>query len=168
MNLVELNTARAADFVAILGGVYEHAAWVAEAVVHQRPFPSVDHLSAAMRRAVETAEPDRVRRLIEAHPDLAGKAARAGQVTASSAHEQESAGLDRLTDEEYALFQRQNAAYRARFGFPFILAVKGHTKTSILEAFERRLQNDATQERIEALRQIHRIAQLRLSELIPL
>ncbi len=105
--------------------------------------------------------------LIQAHPDLAGKLAAAGRLTAESTGEQASAGLDRLTDAERADFTRLNEAYKARFGFPFILAVKGKTKDEIRSAFEARLKNDAAAEFAEALTQIERIALLRLKDLLP-
>jgi OHCU decarboxylase len=107
------------------------------------------------------------RALIDAHPDLAGRLARAGRLTADSSKEQAGAGLDRLTDDERARFTTLNEAYQARFGFPFIMAVKGRSKAEILAAFERRLANDAATEQEAALAQIERIALLRLKDLLP-
>lgn len=166
MKLEELNQATLRVFEDALADIYESSRWVAQKAASARPFASIAHLAETMRRTVDEADDRTKQTLIDAHPDLAGKAARAGRVTAASAREQGSAGLDALTDSEYARFLELNRRYRARFGFPFILAVRGHDKTSILAAFERRLHNEMTDERAEALRQIHRIAQFRLSELI--
>ncbi len=157
-----LNTLPETDFVARLGGVFESSPWVAERVCPKRPFADVPGLHAAMCREVAAAGTDAQLDLIRAHPDLAGKAALAGELTAASSAEQAGAGLGRLTAEEYRHFHDLNDRYRERFGFPFILAVKGHDKTSILAAFEARLPNDADTERETALQQIYKIAHLRL------
>ncbi len=153
-----------ADFVAAYGGVYEHSAWVAEAVAdkHGTGADSVEGLAAAMAEAVENAGYDAQLALIRAHPDLAGRAAVAGALTAESTAEQASAGLDRCTPAEYERLQQLNAAYRAKFGFPFVLAVRGRTRAAIIEAFERRLGNDTETEFRAALDEIHTIARLRL------
>ena len=164
--LATLNACDRADFVAALGAVFEHSPWVAEAVADARPFADRDALHRAMVAAVAAAGEPAQRALIRAHPDLAGKAALAGTLGAHSAREQAGAGLDRLTDEEFARFHRLNEAYRARFGFPFVVAVRDHTKASILESFERRLGNDETAEVAEALRNIARIAGFRLAEIV--
>ena len=156
-----LNTLSKTDFVDRLGGIFENSPWVAERVFPKRPFDDVLGLHAAMCAEVAAAGPDAQLKLIRAHPDLAGKAALAG-LTAASSSEQAGAGLDRLTAEEYRRFHDLNDRYRERFGFPFILAVKGHDKTSILAAFETRLPNDADTERETALEQIYKIARLRL------
>jgi OHCU decarboxylase len=116
---------------------------------------------------LRAAAPAQKRALIEAHPDLAGRLARAGRLTADSSREQAGAGLDRLTDDERARFTELNEAYQGRFGFPFVMAVKGRSKAEILAAFERRLQNDAASEQRVALEQIERIALLRLEDLLP-
>lgn len=166
MTLADLNAASRADFVAALGGIFEHSPWVAEGVADSRPFASVDAIHEAMVAVVDAAAIDRQLDLIRAHPDLAGKAARAGKLTAESTSEQQGAGLDRLTDAEFDDFHKLNDAYKARFGFPFILAVRGHDKHSILAAFRTRLQNDGDAERGEALRQIARIARFRLDDMI--
>ncbi len=171
MKLHELNSLPAADFVSALGGIFEHSPWVAEAVVGDRPFASVSALHRAMVQAVENAGVARQLMLIRAHPDLAGKAARAGNLTDASTSEQKGAGLNQLSDAEYARFHQLNDAYKQRFDFPFILAVrgfdgKGHDKHSILASFETRLHNTPEQEISEALRQIARIAGLRLEDMI--
>jgi 2-oxo-4-hydroxy-4-carboxy-5-ureidoimidazoline decarboxylase len=166
VSLPHLNEATQADFVAVLGDIYEHAPWVAEAVAHRRPFASLAELHEAMTAAVRDAPADRGLALIQGHPDLAGKAARVGMMTTDSKDEQASAGLDRLSEQEFAEFHRLNDAYRAKFGIPFILCVRRHTKDSILRQFERRLRNDATAELDAALTEISRIAALRLDQRI--
>ena len=153
-------------FTRTLGGVFELAPWIAERTWAMRPFASVTALHRAMCAVVERATGDEQRALIAGHPDLAGKAARAGAMTASSVTEQASAGLDRLSDEEFERFDRLNRAYRERFGFPFVIAVRRHDKTSILAAFERRLGNSVEEEIAEALAQIFEITRLRLEALI--
>jgi 2-oxo-4-hydroxy-4-carboxy-5-ureidoimidazoline decarboxylase len=164
VSLDNLNAADAAGFVAALGDIYEHAPWVAQAGYGQRPFATLAALHEAMTAAVRAAPPDRRMELIRAHPDLAGKAARAGAVTASSAAEQASAGLDRLSEADFARFHRLNDAYREKFAMPFIICVRRHGKDSILRQFERRLQNDRAAETETALAEIARIAALRLDQ----
>jgi 2-oxo-4-hydroxy-4-carboxy-5-ureidoimidazoline decarboxylase len=164
VTLDALNTADTSAFVAALGGVFEHAPWVAAAVEARRPFPTLAALYLAMTEAVRAAGADRQLALIGGHPDLAGKAARAGTMTADSQAEQASAGLDRLSEQEFAKFHSLNDAYGAKFGLPFIVCVRRHTKDSVLRQFERRLQNDPTAERETALREIFRIAALRLDQ----
>jgi 2-oxo-4-hydroxy-4-carboxy-5-ureidoimidazoline decarboxylase len=164
--LAELNAMDRAGFVAALGAVFEHSPWIADAAFAARPFADVAALHRAMVAAVDRAGEERQLALIRAHPDLAGKAARAGALGAHSTREQAGAGLDRLSDEEYARFHRLNDAYQARFGFPFIIAVRDHTKDTILRAFETRLGHDRASEIAEALRNVARIAELRLADLV--
>ncbi len=164
--LDRLNAAPEGEFIRALSAIYEHSPWVAEAVVEQRPFTDVDALAAAMARAVAMADDAARMALIRAHPQLAGKAAIAGELTDSSMREQQGAGLDRCTPEEFARLTRLNADYQARFGLPFILAVKGHTRASIIANMQARLGNDTEAEQAEALRQIDRIARFRLEALL--
>jgi 2-oxo-4-hydroxy-4-carboxy-5-ureidoimidazoline decarboxylase len=164
VSLEELNAADAAGFVAALGDIYEHAPWVAQAVTGARPFATLAALHEAMAAAVRAAAPERQLELIRAHPDLAGKAARAGSLTASSKAEQASAGLDRLSEAEFAQFHRLNDAYREKFAIPFIICVRRHGKESILRQFERRLGNAPAAETETALAEIVRIAALRLDQ----
>lgn len=166
MNLAGLNEASREAFTAVLGPVFEHSPWIAGEAWGARPFASVEAVFEAMTTAIAAAEPDMKLALIRAHPDLAGKAARASALTEHSTREQQGAGLDRLSDEEFERFHRLNAAYRERFGFPFIVAVRLHTKDSILEAFERRLANDEADEMEEALRNIGLIGRFRLFDLL--
>ena len=163
-SLDQLNTCDRAQFVAALGAIYEHSPWVAEAVGNRRPFASLASLHEAMSAAVLAADDARKLALLNAHPDLAGKAARAGALTADSKSEQGSVGLDRLSDEAFDNFHRLNTAYRDKFGFPFIICVRRHGRDSIFRQFERRLQNDVAAERGSALREVVRIAALRLAQ----
>jgi 2-oxo-4-hydroxy-4-carboxy-5-ureidoimidazoline decarboxylase len=164
ISLQDLNAADRASFVSSLGDIYEHAPWVAESVCGRRPFTTLAALHEAMIAAVRMASTDRRLALIKGHPDLAGKAARAGTLTADSKAEQASANLDRLSEEEFAAFHRLNNAYGAKFGFPFIVCVRRHGKESILRQFELRLRNDTASELETALTEIFRIAALRLDQ----
>ncbi|MCC8430905.1 2-oxo-4-hydroxy-4-carboxy-5-ureidoimidazoline decarboxylase [Reyranella aquatilis] len=161
--LADLNRAAPADFCAAVGDTFELAPWVAEAVVGQRPFASVTALHEAMMGAVRAAPRDRQLAFVCGHPDLAGKAARAGALTAESRHEQASVGLDTLSEEEFARFHRLNDAYKQKFGFPFIVCVRRHTRDSILNQFERRLRHDAATEFATALQEIAFITRLRIA-----
>ena len=159
-----------AAFVATYGHVFEHSPWIAEAAWHAglpEDADTAEGLHRALCAALAPAPAQRKLDLIQAHPDLAGKLAQAGRLTAESTGEQASAGLDRLTDGERAKFTRLNDAYQERFGFPFIIAVKGLTKAEILAAFEQRLNNDREAELATALAQVERIALLRLKDLLP-
>ena len=164
--LDELNRADKRAFLAALGDVFEHAPWVAEAVWARRPFASLQSLLDAMTGAVTVASRELKLALIIGHPDLAGKAARAGEVTADSRAEQSSAGLDRLSDADYDTFHRLNESYRAKFGIPFIICVRRHTKSSILREFARRLDLDNDAEIDTAMAEIFRIVALRLDQRI--
>jgi 2-oxo-4-hydroxy-4-carboxy-5-ureidoimidazoline decarboxylase len=164
VSLQSLNAADKAGFIAALGDTYEHAPWVAEAVVGQRPFATLTALHEAMTSAIRAAPAETRSALIKGHPDLAGKAARAGAMTADSKAEQASAGLDRLSDAEFKEFHRLNNAYREKFKFPFIVCVRRHSKDSILREFARRLQHNAAAETKAALTEIFRIGALRLDQ----
>jgi 2-oxo-4-hydroxy-4-carboxy-5-ureidoimidazoline decarboxylase len=153
-------------FLAAFGDVFEHSPWVAEGAWKRAPFRSLDPLHAAMVQVLREAAEERQLALIRAHPDLAGKAAIQGELTSASTEEQARSGLSSLTPQEFARFQELNDAYKARFGFPLIIAVKGLGKDEILAAFERRLGNDPETERRTALEQIERIALLRLRDLV--
>jgi 2-oxo-4-hydroxy-4-carboxy-5-ureidoimidazoline decarboxylase len=169
MTKTPLDVINAADrdaFLAALGTVFEHSPWVAEAVMAQRPFASLAALAGAMEAALRAAAGEQQLALLQAHPDLAGAAARAGTLTQFSTAEQQAAGLVNLSAADSARFVKLNAAYRARFGFPFIVCARRHAKDSILRAFERRLGNDADAERAAALDEVLRIARLRLDGLV--
>jgi 2-oxo-4-hydroxy-4-carboxy-5-ureidoimidazoline decarboxylase len=164
--LSDLNACSKDDFVAALNNVFEYSPWIAEQAAAARPFAGVRQLFDAMRAAVDGAAPGLRLALIRAHPDLADKTQRAAGLTAESSAEQHSVGLDRLSDDEYAAFQRVNNAYRAKFGFPYIVCVRRHTRDSILRDFERRLPNDANTETQQSIEEICRIAALRLDALV--
>jgi OHCU decarboxylase len=166
ISLQHLNSMSAPEFVAALSGVFEHSPWVPERVASMRPFASGLELLRAMRATVERASGDEQMALIRAHPELAGRAAIRGELTVESAREQQGAGLTACTPEEFALLQRLNTAYASKFGFPFILAVKGHNRASLLAALERRLDNTSEREQAVALEQIGRIASFRLGDLV--
>ena len=165
MELAALNGMSAERFVEALGGIYEHSPWVPAAVVDQRPFAGLPQLTAALAAAVANAGPAAQLALIRAHPELGSRLKVAEVLTAASAAEQQGAGLDQCSSEEYAALTQLNADYQRRFGFPFILAVKGHNRQSIIAAMRERLDHDPATERAEALRQIDRIAGFRLAAL---
>ena len=169
LTLEQLNAASPAEALALLDGLYEHSPWIAEQALAQRPFRSLAHLKHALAQVVRTAELDAQLGLIRAHPELAGKAMVAKSLTAESTHEQSKAGLTACTPEEFERIQQLNAAYNERFGFPFILAVRGPrgtglSKQEIIDTFARRLDNHPEFELAEALRNIHRIAEIRLND----
>lgn len=166
ITLAQLNAMPAASFVATLSGIFEHSPWVAEAAESHRPFDSVGALHADMADVVARAGEDLQLALINAHPELAGKAAVRGELTHESTREQSGAGLDQCTQEEFDKLQALNAAYRVKFGFPFILAVRGYDRHGIIGNFETRLHHRRDDELRESLKQIYRIARFRLDDLI--
>lgn len=159
--LDSLNTLPANGFTAAVGDVFEHAPWVADGAAGQRPFPTVTALHDAMVAAVRESPAERQLAFIRAHPELGSKVKRI-DITPESQSEQGSLGLDRLSDGEFAKFSELNKAYREKFGFPFIICVRRHTRDSILRQFERRLANDAETERKAALDEIALITRLRI------
>ena len=166
MTLDELNAIDAAGFVAALGGVFEHSPWVAEAALAKRPFARVEELHRAMVEAVASAGEERQLALIRAHPELAGKVAVRGELTADSRQEQSGAGLTQCSPQEFARLNELNRAYNAKFGFPFIIAVKGLDRAAIIARFAQRIEHDRSTEFREALEQIARIARLRLDAML--
>jgi OHCU decarboxylase len=152
-------------FVERFGPLFEHSPWVAAGAYSDRPFADVDELFEALRAAMYAAPRDRQLQLIRAHPDLAGKAAVVGTLTESSTREQAAAGLDRLTPDEYTAFTSTNTAYRERFGFPFVVCAREHTKESILRVAAERLEHTRDEEVRVALEEIAKIARLRLRDL---
>jgi 2-oxo-4-hydroxy-4-carboxy-5-ureidoimidazoline decarboxylase len=165
-SLAELNACSEADFVAVLANIFEYSPWIAEQAAAARPFAGVAQLFEAMTAAVDRAPAQARLALIKAHPDLANKTQRAAGLTLESNAEQNSVGLDRLSDAEYEAFERLNNAYLAKFGFPYIVCVRRNTKDSILRDFERRLPNDAVAEAATSIAEICRIAALRLDQLV--
>ena len=166
MTLAELNARDRRGFVVALGGIFEDSPWVAEAAWPRHPFATLDALYRAMVDAVHAAAEDSQLALIRAHPELAGKAAVRGKLTADSRAEQSGAGLDQCSPQEFARLQELNRAYNAKFGFPFIIAVKGLDRAAIIKRFTERLERDRAAEFEEALQQIARIAWLRLEALV--
>jgi N-carbamoyl-L-amino-acid hydrolase len=168
-----LNSCDSAAFVDALRGIYEHSPWIPERAAAARPFATVAALKLALQAAVTEAGEDRQLALLRAHPELAGKAAIAGELTAESTNEQATSGLNMCSADEYALLHRLNADYNEKFGFPFILAVKGPdgrglARQAIIDTFGRRLKHQRADELAECLRQVHRIAELRLNDLLGL
>jgi 2-oxo-4-hydroxy-4-carboxy-5-ureidoimidazoline decarboxylase len=161
--LADLNRMDPAAFEAAVGEVFELAPWVAKTAHARRPFATVSDLHAAMMGAVRAAPREEQLTFIRNHPDLAGKAARAGDVTDDSRREQASAGLDMLSDEEFARFHRLNDAYKAKFGFPFMICVRRHTRDSILSEFERRVARDEATEFAQAMQEVFYITRLRIA-----
>jgi 2-oxo-4-hydroxy-4-carboxy-5-ureidoimidazoline decarboxylase len=161
--LTDLNKMTLPAFAAAVGDAFELAPWVAEAAHARRPFASVTDLHLAMIAAMRSASHEAQVAFLGQHPDLAGKAARAGEVTEESRHEQASVGLDTLSEEEFARFHRLNDAYKEKFGFPFIVCVRRHTRDSILQQFERRLLNDEGQEFPTAVQEVFYITRLRIA-----
>lgn len=169
LTLSRLNAASADDALAMLDGLYEHSPWIAQAALARRPFASLAHLRAALADATRAGGRDAQLALLRAHPKLAGKAMVAGTLTAESTDEQTRSGLTQCSPDEFAKLHALNDAYDARFGWPFILAVRGPsglglTRGEIIATFERRLGNDADAEFEECLRNVHRIAALRLGD----
>src|ERR1700682_253005 len=163
--LSDLNACSKDDFVASLTNIFEYSPWIAEQAASMRPLAGVKQLCDAMRPPADRAPSELRLALIKAHPDLADKTQRAAGLTAESSAEQNSAGLDRLSDAEYVAFDRVNNAYRAKFGFPYIVCVRRHTRDSILRDFERRLPNDAKTEMHTSIEEICRIGALRIDQL---
>ena len=158
------------DYVARFGGVFEHSRWIAERAYDAgglQETPTAEGVHVALVGQFRAASASEQLGVLRAHPDLAGKLAIAGDLTEESRNEQAGAGLDRLSADEHARFTALNTAYTDKFGFPFIIAVKGLSKDDILAAFESRIDNTPEQEFETALRQVERIALLRLTALLP-
>jgi 2-oxo-4-hydroxy-4-carboxy-5-ureidoimidazoline decarboxylase len=163
--LSQLNSCSCGEFVRVVGPVFEHSPWITEVTWPKRPFANVEELHRALCKTVTDAGEEKQLDLIRAHPDLVGKLALTGQLTKESTNEQASAGLGNLSPEEVAMFQQNNAAYKETFGFPFIICARLNKKEAILNGFKVRLQNTREQEVQAALREIFKIAELRLRDL---
>jgi OHCU decarboxylase len=166
VELQQLNTMPAAEFVAHLAGIFEHSPWVAERAAATRPFASREALLEAMRAIVDAAAPDEQMALIRAHPQLGARGLAQATLTAASASEQRGAGLLACTPADFARLDELNATYLRKFGMPFIMAVRGHDHVSIIAHFEARLAHDAADERRAALREIGLIAGFRLADAV--
>ena len=166
MKIPELNRLDRPQFVAALAGIYERSPWVPERAWSQRPFADIDDLHAVLAAVVAGASKDEQLALVRAHPELAGKAMADGSLTADSTAEQSGAGLTHCSSAELARLRELNARYNTNFGFPFILAVKGYDRAGVIAEFARRVDNETAEEFAESLRQIDKIARLRLAALI--
>ena len=166
LTLARLNSGSPADFVAALGGIFEHSPWVAEGAWAARPFADVADLHAKMVAVMHGAPHARVLALLRAHPELAGRAMVSQALTAASTDEQTSSGLTQCTPEEFARLQELNAAYNRKFGWPFILAVKRLNRAEIMRVFAERLENDAASEFSNDLENIETITRWRLDSLL--
>jgi 2-oxo-4-hydroxy-4-carboxy-5-ureidoimidazoline decarboxylase len=165
-NLTLINSLSREDFVCIIGPIFEDSPWVAEATWSKRPFKSLDLLHGALCKTVQTSTEAKQVDLIRAHPDLAGRAAQSGTLTSASTSEQASAGLNKLSDKEIALFQKSNQSYRDKFGFPFVACARLNKKEAILKGLEVRLKHSRKEEIKTALAEIEKIAYLRLQDII--
>ena len=166
VDMAPINAMDRAAFVEKFGGIFENSPWVAEKASETRPFASLDDMHAAMVAVVKHATAPMQLALLKSHPDLAGKEAQAGTMTAPSVAEQASAGLNALSHEEMAQISDLNAAYKKKFGFPFIIAVRMHTKEGILFEFNRRLKNETQTEFANDLENVYIITRLRLNKLL--
>jgi OHCU decarboxylase len=166
MTISELNQVTRGEFGRIVGPVFEDSPWIAGEAWTRRPFAGRDNLRETLCEVVRNSGAAEQLALIRAHPDLVGRAALAGTLGSQSAGEQAAAGLDRLSPEEVRRFQDYNAAYQAKFGFPFVVCARLNKKDAILEGFERRMNNSQEQEIKTALEEIFKIAELRLADLI--
>jgi len=166
MTIAQLNQLEPAAFVRVIGPVFEQSPWIAEAVWREKPFVSPAQLQDKLRAVVKNSAESMRLALICSHPDLVGRAALAGTLTPESCNEQAKAGLNQLSPQEIAWFQKHNAAYKAKFGFPFVICARLNKKDAILAGFEGRLKNSREQEIKTALEEIFKIAELRLRDLI--
>jgi len=165
-NLKQINSLSHDDFVCVIGPVFEDSPWVADSTWSKHPFKSVDLLHSALCKTVQGAAEAKKVDLIRAHPDLVGRAAQSGTLTSASTSEQASAGLNKLTEEEIAQFQKYNQSYRDKFGFPFVVCARLNKNDAILKGFEARLKNSREEEIKTALAEIEKIAYLRLQDII--
>jgi 2-oxo-4-hydroxy-4-carboxy-5-ureidoimidazoline decarboxylase len=164
--LAQLNSFSQEEFVRVVGPVFEHSPWIAQEVWDKRPFADLPQLHSELMAIVQKSSEEKQLKLIQAHPDLVGKMALAGSLTPESNREQASAGLSQLSAEEIASFQKNNQAYREKFGFPFVICARLNKKEAILKGFEVRLRNARAQEIQTALAEIGKIAELRLKDLV--
>ena len=167
LTISQLNRLGQTEFVRVVGPVFEHSPWIAETAFTKKPFADLENLHRALCETVKNSGEEKQLALIRAHPDLVGKIALAGQLTKESTNEQASAGLNKLSPEEINLFQKQNAAYKNKFGFPFVICARLNKKAAIFAGFETRLKNSRERETKTALEEIFKIAELRLQDLIP-
>ena len=166
MNLEKLNNSDQNSFTQILGEIFEHSPWIPQETWKNRPFNTIEHLHKNLKQTLEAADDIKKLDLVRTHPDLAGKLAVSGELTDFSTAEQQSAQLNKLTEEQFETLSKLNQTYKDKFQFPFIICVKDHTQTSIFEHFNKRVSNDSETEINAALKQISRIAWHRLNDLL--
>lgn len=166
MTLAEANQLSPTEFVRTFGGVFEHSPWIAEEGIKAKPFKNREQLHHILCQIVANSSEEKKLALLIAHPDLVGKIALEGKLTQASTHEQASAGLAQLSEEEIQLFQTNNKFYREKFGFPFIICARLNKKEAILNGFKNRLHNTREEEMKTALEEIYKIADFRLRDLI--
>jgi len=159
----KINKLPKSEFIKVFANIFENAKWIAEELYNQKPFDNFEELSSKMLNIFETAEKEKQLKILKNHPDLANKT-KISSLTPDSLKEQTSTGLDQCTEKEFNEFKKLNDSYK-KFGFPFILAVKGKTKTEILNNFKKRIYSDSETEFNEAIKQVKQIASLRLNEL---
>jgi len=165
-SVAELNSCTREDFEHLIGPVFEHSPWIAEATCVKRPFKDMETLHRSLCETVRSAGQEEQLALIRAHPDLVGRAALEGSLTPQSSTEQASAGLDKLTAEEIVCFQSSNQSYRDKFGFPFVICARLNKNEAILSGFRERLQHSREKEIETALEEIYKIAYLRLQDIV--
>ena len=166
LTISQFNQFDRTEFIRVVGPVFEHSPWIAEITFAKKPFADLENLHRVLCETINNSGEEKQLALIRAHPDLVGKIALARQLTKESTNEQASAGLNKLSPEEIELFQKQNIAYKNKFGFPFVICARLSKKAAILAGFERRLNNSREQEIKTALEEIFKIAELRLRDLI--
>ena len=166
LSIEKINQLNQEEFVTVFSGIYEHSPWIPQAAFQARPFRDLSHLASTMQQIVLSSAYESQLQLIREHPELAGKAAVKKQLTDDSLREQSGAGLDQCSEEEFLLLNQLNQDYNAKFGFPFILAVKGYQRAAIIENFSQRLNNEVPKEFLECIRQIGLIARFRLENLV--
>ena len=159
----KINKLPKSEFIKVFANIFENAIWIAEELYNQKPFDNFEELSSKMLNIFESAEKEKQLKILKDHPDLANKT-KISSLTPDSLKEQTNAGLDQCTEEEFNEFKKLNDSYK-KFGFPFILAIKGKTKTEILNNFKKRIYSDSETEFNEAIKQVKQIASLRLNEL---
>ncbi len=164
--LAQINSLSREDFVCVVGPVFEDSPWIADSTWPKRPLKSLDSLHKALCKTVQSSTEDKQIDLIRAHPDLVGRAALSGSLTPASQSEQARAGLNNLSDDEIALFQKYNQSYREKFDFPFVVCARLNNKEAILKGFEARLNHSREKEIKTALAEIEKIAYLRLQDII--
>ena len=166
LSIEKINQLNEEEFVTIFSGIYEHSPWIPREAFHARPFRDLEHLASSMQHVVLSSAHESQLQLIREHPELAGKAAVKKQLTDDSLREQSGAGLDQCSEEEFLLLNELNHDYNAKFGFPFILAVKGYQRAAIIQNFSQRLNNEVSKELQECIHQIGLIARFRLENVV--